>query len=294
MRDIVFKEPGQHRFGFALLPFCHGIAVNPLKHKAAQVFQGFLNLGCQADSAGFPGGADNIGNQRVNPAAVGIAQKLCDLPGQIFIGQDSRPDGIVDVVIDVGNLIAAADNLSFQRFRPGFSRVSYDAHADFIAQVQAHAVLFQHVHHPQTLLIMSEWRSHALGKRRFSGVTEGGMTQIMAHGDCFRQVFIQAQRPGDGARDAGDFKGMGHAGAVMIALRLQKHLSLVHQTAESLAVDNAVNIPLIAGTHVLLPGLFVPGAAPAFVRKGSQRVQPLVLQMLQFFFYRHSNTPQCN
>ncbi len=49
-----------------------------------------------------------------------------------------------------------------------------------------------------------------------------------------------------------DLQRVGHAGAVVVALRLQKDLRLVHEPAEGLAVQDAVGIALIAGAHVVL------------------------------------------
>ena len=85
---------------------------------------------------------------------------------------------------------------------------------------------------------------------------------------------------------------MGHAGAVVVALGLQKHLSLVHQPAEGLAVDDAVNVPLVAGAHVFLPGFFISWTPLAFVRESSKRIEPPVLQPFQFFFHCHDITPR--
>ena len=122
---------------------------------------------------------------------MGVTQHIGNLLGDVVIGEDSRPDGIVDIVVHIGNLVAAPDDLSFQGFRPGFAGVAYNAHANLIGQIQAHAVPFQDVHYPQTLLVMTEGLAQAVGQSRLSGVTEGGVTQVVAHGNGLGQILVE-------------------------------------------------------------------------------------------------------
>ena len=75
----------------------------------------------------------------------------------------------------------------------------------------------------------------------------------------------------------------------MVTLRLEKDLGLVHQPAECLAVNDPVNIPLIAGTHILFPGFFLPGTTGRPVRKGGLGIQAAVFQPFQFFPCCHGN-----
>ena len=53
-----------------------------------------------------------------------------------------------------------------------------------------------------------------------SGVAKGGVAQVVAQGDGLGQVLVQPQGPRDGPGDAGDLQGVGHAGAVVVPLRL--------------------------------------------------------------------------
>jgi hypothetical protein len=41
-----------------------------------------------------------------------------------------------------------------------------------------------------------------------SDVPEGGVANVMAKGSRFHKVFVQAKRPGDGAGDLCDLKGV--------------------------------------------------------------------------------------
>ena len=59
------------------------------------------------------------------------------------------------------------------------------------------------------------------------GVAEGGVAQVVAQGDGLGQVLVEQQRSGYGAGDAGDLQCVGKAGAVVVALGLQKHLGLM-------------------------------------------------------------------
>ena len=112
----------------------------------------------------------------------------------------------------------------------------------------------------------------------------------MSHGDGLCQIFVQPQRPCDGSGNAADLQGVGHPGAVVVALGLQKHLGLVHQPAEGLGMNNAVNVPLITSAHVLRPGLFRPRTSLALVGEGRQRIQALMLLPFQFFPHSHDNS----
>ena len=153
-------------------------------------------------------------------------------------------------MVDIGDAVRDPDDLPLQRLRDLRPRVPDDAHADLVAQVQPPAIVFQPVDDPQGLLIMPERPPQDLRQRDLPGVAKGRMPQVVAQGRRLGQVLIQLQAPGDAAGDAADLQGVGHPGAVVVALRLQKHLGLVHQAAECLTVGNAVHIPLVAGAHL--------------------------------------------
>jgi len=78
-------------------------------------------------------------------------------------------------------------------------------------------------------------------------MAERRVAQIVAESNGFGQIFIQSQSPRQGARDLGDFQGMGQAGPIMIAFRRQENLGLVLQTPESFAVQDPVPIDLKSG-----------------------------------------------
>ena len=134
---------------------------------------------------------------------------------------------------------------------------------------------------------MPEGLAQTPGKGRLSRVAERRVAQVVAHGNGLRQILVQAQGPGDGPRDAADLQGVGHPGAVMVPLRAEKDLGLVHQAAKGFAVDDPVNVPLIAGPDIVRARFLRSGSSGAFVRKGGKRVEPSVLLKFQFLPNRH-------
>ena len=93
------------------------------------------------------------------------------------------------------------------------------------------------------------------------------MSDIVAEGDSLNEVKVEIKHRADGTGNTGDLNGVGHAGTVVVAFRLQEHLGFVHQAAECLTVDDAVDIPLIAGTHILFPVFLRIGSALALISK---------------------------
>ena len=57
---------------------------------------------------------------------------------------------------------------------------------------------------------------HALVEGRLAGVAERRMAEVVRQGDGLGQVFVEAELPGDGAADLGDFQRVRQAGAVMV------------------------------------------------------------------------------
>ena len=113
-----------------------------------------------------------------------------------------------------------------------------DAVAHLPGEVEAPAVVLQHLHHPDALLVVleapapssSSISSHDL----LAGVAEGRVAQVVAERDGLGEVLVQPQRPGDGPGDAGHLQGVRQPGAVVVALRGDEHLGLVLQPAEDL------------------------------------------------------------
>ena len=120
------------------------------------------------------------------------AENLGNIQRDVQGIDDAPAHGIIDVVVDVGDLVRHADDLTLQRLSLVWPRVAEDAPADLIAEVQALPLLFQAVHHAQRLLIVAEAAGEDLIKDPLSGVAEGCVSQVMAQGNGLRQVFVQS------------------------------------------------------------------------------------------------------
>ena len=135
-----------------------------------------------------------------------------------------------------------------------------DAVAHFKSQVEAPAVLFEHVDDAQRLDIVRKSVRSQTVQNPLARVPERRVPQIVPQSDRFRQVFIESEGTGDGARDLRNVDGVRHAGAEMVAFRRKEDLRLIFQTQERLAVNNAVAVALKGGTHIA----FLFRALPAF------------------------------
>ena len=109
---------------------------------------------------------------------------------------------------------------------------------------------------------MSESKGTYFIKYPFSTMSERRMPQIVPQRYRLGQIFVQRERPRDGARKAADLQRVGQARAVVVALRLEKDLRLVFEAAERFGVGDTVDIPLKAGAD----------AAFVFGRKASARI----------------------
>ena len=87
-------------------------------------------------------------------------------------------------------------------------------------------------------------RNENTGEGFLTGVTEGSMSKVVAEGDCLGKVFVEAQRPSDGARDLHHLQCVRQTGAEVVAVRGDEDLRLMHQAAEGLGVDNSVAVSL--------------------------------------------------
>ena len=78
----------------------------------------------------------------------------------------------------------------------------------------------------------------------FSAVSERRMSQIMSHGDGFSQILIQRQSSGNRPGDLRHLYCMSQTSPVVVSFRREKYLSLVHESAEGLGVDDSVPVSL--------------------------------------------------
>src|SRR5208282_441060 len=109
--------------------------------------------------------------------------------------------------------------------------------------------LFEFVDDAQRLKVMLESAEiqHAFIERILPGMSERRMTEIVREADRLREHFVEAQRPGDGARDLRDLERMREPGSIEVALVIDEDLGLVNQAAECSAVHDAIAVALIFG-----------------------------------------------
>ena len=121
--------------------------------------------------------------------------------------------------------------------------MAHDSIPHFLAEIEPFAVFFQHIHHPQALLIVGKVTEDVV-EHRFSRMSKRSVSQIMSLGNRLGQVLVQSQCPRNGACNLADFQCVSQTGAVVISHRIEKHLRFVHQTAVGFAVDDAVAVAL--------------------------------------------------
>ena len=89
--------------------------------------------------------------------------------------------------------------------------------------------------------------SHAGVERILAGVPERRMAEIVAKRDRFREIVVEPQGASERARDLRHLDRVGKAGAEMVALVIDEHLSLMGETAEGGGMDDAVAVALEVG-----------------------------------------------
>ncbi len=220
---------------------------------------------------------------------MGLAQHTAQRRRNILRREDVPPDGVVDVMVEIGDPVGIMDDAPFHGVGFFLAGVAQNSIPHLHSQVQALTALFQPVHHPQALLVVGKAPGHHLPQRLFSGVAEGGVPQVMAQGDGLGQVLVEPQAPGHRAGDLGDLQGMGQPGAVMVPFRGQKHLGFVFQPAECLGMDDPVPIPHKTGAA----GGFLlgRGPAPGCACQTSPFLQSALFQLFQSFSYHRASPP---
>ena len=118
-------------------------------------------------------------------------------------------------------------------------------------QVQAAAVVLEHVDDPQALLVVPEAAGHERVEHALAGVAERRVAEVVAERDRLGELLVQPQHLGDGARDLRHLERVRQPRAVVVAGRGEEDLRLVLQPPERLAVDDAVAIVLKRRPHIV-------------------------------------------
>ena len=193
-------------------------------------------------------------------------------------------------MVDVGDDVGDTDDVAFQRegarLRAAAQQLALlalgvfeDAVAHFDGQVEAAPVVLQLFHHAHRLAVMIEAALDQLVQRRFAGVAERGVSEVVAEADGLGEDFVEAQRLGNGARDLRHLEHVRQARSVVIALGCQEHLRLVFEPAERLAVDDAVAVALVGGPEIVF-GLLAIAPARVHALRGLRR-ERVVLDLFE-------------
>ncbi len=104
------------------------------------------------------------------------------------------------------------------------------------------------------------------------------MSQIVPEGDGLGEVLVQAKRGGHAAGNLRNLKRVREPRAVVVPLGSEKHLRLVREAPEGLAVDDAVPVALVACAKRI--GLLGHEPADGGIRERRERREQLVLPPL--------------
>ncbi len=99
-------------------------------------------------------------------------------------------------------------------------------------------------HHAQSLRIVIETaeRRQASIQRALAGMAKRRVAEVVSERQRLGQILIEPQPPRQRASNLGDFKRMGEARAIMVALVENENLGFVLEPAEGSGVNDAVTI----------------------------------------------------
>ena len=130
-----------------------------------------------------------------------------------------------------------ADDPSLERLRIAVAGVGEDAVDDLEREVEPAGDL-------RRLLVVAEAGLEERVERCLARVPERGMPEVVAEPDRLGEIFVQLQRAGDHARDPARFERVRHAGAVVVAGRVDEDLRLSLQATKRLRVEDPVAVAL--------------------------------------------------
>src|SRR5262249_18776783 len=117
--------------------------------------------------------------------------------------------------------------------------------------VEARVAALQPGHHRQCLgvVVESAMKCEALVEGALARMAERWMTEIVGESTGLREIFVEAKRPSKRASDLGNLKGVGQAGAIVVALVVDEHLGLVGKPPKRRGMNDSVAVAaeLVAG-----------------------------------------------
>ena len=223
---------------------------------------------------------------------------------QLLEGERAGAEPVVDIVVGVRQRVTEVDELRLEgRTRCGVIVLRHgalrrgaggggvgvlrlvavlgDRLAHLPAQVEPRKVgvaLLEFGDHPVALSVVIEAaaRRHPGVELLLTGVTEGGVPQIVAERDRLHQILVQTEPPRGGPGDLCHLQRVRQTGPVVVPLVIDEHLGLVLEAAERGAVDDTVAIALERAPlrALLLRHLSASGVAGAKRVRGQQPLFP--------------------
>ncbi len=148
---------------------------------------------------------------------------------EVGVDEEAVADRVVDVVVDVGDPVDDAHDPALERLGILRARMGEDPVAHLVGEVEL-------LGDPQRLLVVAEASSEALGERLverlLAGMAEGRVPRVVPEPDRLDEVLVQLERPRHDPRDPGRLERVGHAGAVVVADRVDEDLRLPLEAAE--------------------------------------------------------------
>ena len=122
----------------------------------------------------------------------------------VLLGQKSRPDRIIHIVVEIGDLVGKPHHTAFECRGMTAGPVVADAVTYLKGKIQPLTVLFQDLHHTDGLFAVDKPRGAEPVQDRLAAVPEGRMPEVMPERDRLRQVLVETKSLCDRPRDLRD------------------------------------------------------------------------------------------
>ena len=153
----ILVQLDEHILCFSLLALGDGVEVHVLKQKIAQLIGRGFDLRGHTDMILISGRADDRGYHGVDTLGVLLTKALTQMRGNIVNGKYTCAAGVIDIVIDIGDLIGIFDQHALKGTRTAVvdrAGVVGNTVSDLPRQIQTKSAIFQLFHHAHALHIV--------------------------------------------------------------------------------------------------------------------------------------------
>ena len=134
---------------------------------------------------------DDIEDDRIDAPAVAVAERADAVRRQVRLRDDAGADGVVDIVVEVGDAVRHGDDLALERGRRAAALVVQDAVAHLEGQVEPLPAVFQKAHHAQALHVVLKAARHELREHVLAAVAKGRVPEVVPERDGLRQILVE-------------------------------------------------------------------------------------------------------